>query len=147
MEKPKGEIPVINVGRYAGTPIDKLPSSYLRWMLSQDFPPAWMAIAKAKVGESEVHNEWLSVSKHSIDRFSIRFIRLWQDYLLSKHSEHEGIATFLMKLAEIAWREGKDVSKDRHKDDGIIKLYKGVKYVFAQGKQFPEYIELITVMD
>ena len=139
------EIPIINVGRYSGTPIDKLPASYLRWMLAQDFPQEWKNIAKAKVEESPVYGEPLVISMHAIDRFSVRFIRTWQDHMMAKHSPRDGLATFLVKQAELAWKEGKDVSKNRDDDDGVIKLHKGIKYVFS--KNDSTYRELITVMD
>lgn len=140
------KIPVINVGRYSGTPIDQLPTSYLRWMLGQDFPAEWLAIAKAKVDASPFHNEPLTVSRHAIDRFSLRFAQLWQHHLAGKPEKPDGIATFLVKLAEDAWKNGSDVSKNRHQDDGIVKFHRGIKFVFNQNEKFPDYKELITVM-
>ena len=143
------EIPVINVGKYKGTPIDQLPTSYLRWMLGQDFPPEWLAIAKAKVESSPFSNEPLAVSRHAIDRFSLRFLSLWELHRSNAevtHIEAYGIATFLVKLGEEAWSKGQDVSKNRHQDDGIVKQWRGVKFVFNQSAQFPDYRELITVM-
>lgn len=139
-------IPRINVGKYAGTPIDQLPVSYCRWMLGQDFPKEWLEIAKAKVEASDTYNEHMSLSRHAIDRFSIRFIKLWTTYRYADKRNTDGIATFLVKQAERAWKNGVDVSKNRHQDDGIIKEYRGVKYVFNQSEQYPDYLELITVM-
>lgn len=140
------KIPVINVGRYAGTPIDQLPTSYLRWMLGQDFPAEWLEIAKKKVEQSPFSNEPLTVSRHAIDRFSMRFLTMWQAHLGMALPKHDGIATFLVKLGEEAWEKGRDVSKNRHQDDGIVKEWRGIKFVFNQSERFPEYRELITVM-
>jgi hypothetical protein len=145
MEKRRTPMPKITVGRYAGTPIDQLPVSYLRWMLTQQFPKEWLEIAKKKVDASPMYNEYMSVSRHAIDRFSERFLHLWLKPF-QKRETKDGIATFLVKLAERAWAEGTDVSKRRHRDDGIVKELEGVKYVFNVGREFPDYKDLITVM-
>lgn len=146
MENQGKPIPRINVGKYAGTPIDQLPVSYCRWMLGQDFPLEWLQIAKAKVEASPMHSEPLTVSRHALDRFSLRFLKTWTTYKYTQKGEYDGIATFLVKQATEAWEKGEDVSKNRHQDDGIVKRYKGIKYVFNQSETFPEYRELITVM-
>ena len=135
-------IPCINVGKYKGTPIDQLPVSYCRWMLGQNFPREWLDIVKAKVEASPLNGEPLNVSRHAIDRFSLRFHSLWVD----RKDKSLGLATLLVKHAEMAWKKGSDVSKNRHQDDGIVKEYNGIKFVFNQSKTFPEYLELITVM-
>lgn len=147
MENQDKPIPRITVGKYAGTPIDQLPVSYCRWMLSQDFSLEWLEIARKKVEASPMHNEPLAVSRHAIDRFSVRFLKHWTEYKVSRGTqEYDGIATFLVKMATDAWEKGDDVSKNRHQDDGVVKRYKGIKFVFNQSETFPEYRELITVM-
>ena len=143
--------PCIDVGKYAGTPIDQLPVSYCRWMMGQDFPLEWLEIARNKVAASPMNNEHLTVSRHALDRYSKRFISRWIRHLDTFHGKQaresaDGMATFVVKQATEAWEKGRDVSKNRHQDDGIVKEYKGIKYVFNQSKQFPEYRELITVM-
>lgn len=144
---PRGQIPKINVGQYAGIPIDQLPVPYCRWMLTQDFPREWLEIAKMKCDASPQYKGTLVASKHAIDRFSVRFLSFWTEYKFKCGARgYDGIATFLVKLAEEAWKEGADVSKNRHQDDGIVLEYKGIKFVFNQGKVFPQYRELITVM-
>lgn len=106
-----------------------------------------MEIARKKVEASPIYNEPLSVSRHAIDRFSVRFLKDWTAYKVSRGTQdYDGIATFLVKQAEEAWANGRDVSKNRHQDDGIVKEYKGVKYVFNQSRTYPVYRELITVM-
>lgn len=147
MENQGKPIPRITVGQYEGTPIDQLPVGYLRWMLGQDFPREWLEIAKAKVDASPLYKGSLVASKHAIDRYSLRFLKRWTAYRYGGKDNNDGIATFLVKQAEEAWNQGQDVSKNRHKDDGIVKYYKGILYVFNQGKEFPEYVELITVME
>lgn len=137
----------MQVGKYQGVPIDQLPASYCRWLLSQDFPVEILEIAKAKVDASPTYSEPLAVSRHALDRFSLRFLHKWFEYKGTMRTGYDGMATFLVKLATEAWEQGKDVSKNRHQDDGIVKQHKGILFVFNQSKQFPEYKELITVME
>lgn len=134
-------IPRITVGRYAGTPINQLPNSYLRWMISQDFPKEWLDIARKKLSESPYSDEYLNVTRHAYDQFSLRFLSMWQT-----DGQEMGIGTFIVKRAEEAWKAGEDVSKHRHQDDGIVKLWRGVKWVFRVSPMFPDYKELITCM-
>lgn len=138
----------MEVGQYEGTPVAQLPVSYCRWILNQDFPEEIMLAAKRKVDASPMCNDRLNVTRHAIDRFSIRFIDVWMDrYTLNDRKiTSMGISTFLVKLAGDAWEHGEDISKHRHKDDGIVKEHGGIKYVFNQSKRFPEYKDLITVM-
>ncbi|KKK92168.1 hypothetical protein LCGC14_2705630 [marine sediment metagenome] len=137
--------PIIIVGRYAGTPIDKLPNSYLRWMITQDFPKDWLEAARKKLKESDYNDLHLNVSRHAIDMFSKRFIDRWLNSESSR-SDGDGLATYMAKLAEKAWEKGKDVSKKRHKDDGIVKEYLGIKWVFGVNPNYPDYKDVITVM-
>lgn len=139
-------IPKINVGRYAGTPIDQLPNSYLRWMLGQDFPKEWLEVAKRKLDASPYSDEYLTVSRHAYDQFSLRFLDMFVAYLHTPQVKHDGIGTFLVKQAQEAWDNGQDVSKRRHRDDGTVKLLRGIKWVFGTNAAFPDYKELITVM-
>ncbi len=133
-------VPKINVGRYAGTPVDQLPSSYLRWMLSQDFPKAWLDIAREKLKESPYSSEYLSVSRHTYDQFSLRFLHKWEE----RADKTIGLGTFIVKEAERAWEQGIDVSKRRHQDDGILKELDDIVWVFNVSPQFPDYKDIIT---
>lgn len=139
-------VPKINVGRYAGTPIDQLPNSYLRWMLTQKFPKDWLEVAKRKLAASPYSNDYLSISRHAFDQFSLRFLDRWQAYLGTEQVKHDGMGTFIAKEAERAWSEGIDRSKRRHQDDGVVKELDGIKWVFGVSPTFPDYKDLITVM-
>ena len=133
--------PVITVGRYAGTPIDKLPNSYLRWMITQDFPKEILEAVRHKLEGSDYNDLYLSVSRHAIDMFSKRFLSRW-----TTSHEEDGLATFIAKAAEEAWDKGKDVSKKRHKDDGIVKEWDGIRWVFGVNPNCPDYRDVITIM-
>lgn len=138
--------PVITVGRYAGTPIDQLPNSYLRWMITQDFPKAWLECAKKKLEQSDYNDLYLHVSRHAIDMFSKRFLFYWMKRENDKGDDGDGLATFIAKCAQKAWEEGTDVSKRRHQDDGIVKEWDGIKWVFHVNPNYPDYKDVITVM-
>ena len=143
-------VPKINVGRYAGTPIDQLPNSYLRWMIGQKFPADWLEIARRKLANSDWSNEYVHVTRHALDMFSKRFLNLW----INANAQYEddldpkviGIATFVAKLAQEAWENGSDASKHRHQSDGTVRVLDGIKWVFSVNSQFPDYREVITVM-
>ena len=139
-------IPIITVGKYAGTKIDALPNSYLRWMMTQDFPKEWLDCAKEKLEKSSYNNLDINVSRHTIDMFSKRFLSVWLQSESDKGEDADGLATFIAKLSQEAWEKGEDVSKYRHKDDGTVKLYKDIQWVFDVNPNYPDYCAVITVM-
>lgn len=137
------------MGKYAGKPIDQLPNSYLRWMLTQDFPKEWLDIAHAKVKASrETQGGEINLSRHAIDNFSLRFLGKWNSYNMATMSEDQliGLASFVAKLAQEAWEHGIDRSKHRHQNDGTVKEFDGIKWVFGINPAYPDYKDVITVM-
>jgi len=137
--------PIMEVGRYAGKPVDSLPNSYLRWVIMQDFEPEILEAAKRKLEQSQYDNTYLNISRHAVDMFSVRFLSKWlgsEAYAETKI----GLNSFITKLAERAWELGEDVSKNRHQDDGIVKEYEGIRFVFAVSEMFPDYKDVITIM-
>lgn len=138
--------PVITVGRYAGTPIDQLPNSYLRWMLTQNFPKIWLEAAEKKLMQSDYNDLHLHVSRHALDMFSKRFIHIWTKNEARKGDDCMGIASYVAWLANEAWEKGEDISKRRHQDDGIVRELNGIRFVFVVNPNFPEYKSVITVM-
>lgn len=138
--------PIIMVGRYAGTPVDKLPNSYLRWMLTQDFPKEILVAAKMKLEQSDYNNLYLNISRHAIDMFSKRFLHIWLNSESSKGEDGVGIGSFIAEMACVAWKCGKDISKHRHQDDGIVKELDGIKWVFGFNPDYPDYKDVITIM-
>lgn len=136
------DIPKITVGKYAGTPVDQLPNSYLRWMMTQDFPDEWLDVAKKKLSSSKYSNDSISVSRHAIDQYSLRFIERWIEAYGS--TGDVGLGTFIAREASHAWKDGEIIEKHRHKDDGIARKLNGIIWIFSQNKKFPEYLEVIT---
>lgn len=111
-------------------------------MIGQDFPKMWLDIAREKLEKSQYNDTYLTVSRHAIDMYSKRFLGIW---LKRGQISGDGLATFLVKHAEIAWKEGEDVSKRRHQHDGIVKSWEGICFVFNLNENFTDYKELITV--
>lgn len=135
----------MKVGKYAGMRIDQLPNSYLRWMITQGFDKEIVEIAQKKLEQSKYDNTHLDVSRHAIDMFSKRFLHLWIAEEASKE-DGDGIATYMVKLAEEAWEKGADESKHRHHADGIVRVWKNIQFVFQVSPNFPDYKQVITVM-
>lgn len=149
---PQKEIPVINIGRYRGMKIDQLPNSYLRWLVMQDFPKEWIDCAREKLAQSDFSDTYLSVSRHAVDMFSKRFLKDWVDeFAIDLHqkgvNQAVGLGTYIVNRAQEAWDKGKDISKHRHEKDGIIKVYKNIKWVFGVNPKYPDFKDVITVME
>lgn len=134
------------VGRYAGKPVESLPNSYLRWVLGQDFPKIILEAAKEKLSKSDYNDLHINVSRHTIDMFSKRFLHLWNAHIIMVGDKGDGLATFIAKLSQEAWEKGIDISKHRHQDDGVVKNYQGIRWVFGINSNYPDYRDVITVM-
>ena len=136
----QNEIPALKVGKYKGIPVDQLPMSYLKWILSKDFPEEIKKYARNKVTSNNTVTLQMEVTRHAYDKFSLLFLSTYFD----RKDRTEGIGSYLARMATEAHAQGKDVSKHRHEDDELVKEYKGVKYVFnRKGEQKI----LITVMN
>jgi len=57
---------------------------------------------------------------------------------MDKWDKKTGFATFVADQAQIAFMLGEDMSKERHKEDGIIKSYNGISWVFSNNNDNPE---------
>lgn len=134
--------PVMHVGKYQGTRVSQLPLSYCRWIIMQKFPADIVAAAKKKVDSSAFSTLGINVSRHALDMFSLRFLDYWFE---SEAREcGKGLGTFVAEYAERAWDEGKDVSKHRHQDDGLVKELDGIRFVYQVSPTFPEHKDVIT---
>lgn len=122
--------PLLTFGKYKGVRISQVPMSYLRWMLSQKFSPDLLEYAKEKLVTNNTTNIDLDITRHAYDSFSVRYLGIWQNSNMGRLGKIIGIGTFLAEIANKAFIEGKDVSKNRHKYEEIIKEYQGIKFVF-----------------
>lgn len=143
----KSNKPRMLVGKYAGVSVDTIPNSYLRWIITQKFPTEILAAAKSKLEESDYNDLYVNVSRHAIDMYSKRFLSVWIQSEAHKGDEGEGLATFIAKSAQEAWDNGEDISKHRHQNDGITKVWKEIKWVFGCNENYPDYRDVITVME
>ena len=134
------------VGRYAGKKVDQLPNSYLRWLITQDFPKQILEAAKKKLEQSDYNDLYLNISRHAIDMFSKRFMHLWAQHVIDQGDKADGVCTYITKAAQRAWEQGEDTSKHRHQDDGVVKELEGIRWVFHVNPNFPDYRDVITVM-
>lgn len=139
--------PKMTIGKYSGVRIDAIPNSYLRWMITQDFPKDLIKCAMEKLSKSSYTDTQMHISRHAIDMFSKRFLNIWAQSEADKGDDALGLASFMVRLAQEAWDSGEDVSKRRHMNDGIIKQFNGIKWVFNFVPEYPDYKDIITVMD
>ncbi len=130
----------MEVGKYRGTPVDQLPNSYLRWMVRQSFPEEYLEAARRKLGASQYDDTHIEVSRHAMDMYSTRHLVDW----ITATNGETGIGTHVAKLANEAWDKGVVISKKRTKDDGIVKRWNGVDWVFSDNNE-GDLRSLITV--
>lgn len=122
MKNSKKTPPILSFGKFKGIEIDKVPTSYCRWILTQDFPDDIMEWARKKVGTEITNKLEIEVTRHAIDKYSFTFLELWD--------KKNGLASHIAFQALRAWDLGKDVSKNRHKEDQIIKYHDGIEWIF-----------------
>lgn len=149
MSYTKSKVPIMQVGKYAGTPVDQLPNSYLRWILVQNFPKEILECAKRKLDNSQFDNSPIHISRHALDMFSIRFIKFWIHAPENEGNSEEvgiGIATFVARLAQEAWEQGEVSTRHRYQDEGVRRDFKGIRWVYKVSPIFPDYKEVITCM-
>lgn len=140
------EMPVMKVGKFKGVRVDQLPMSYLRWLITQDFPPEIVEIAKKKIDGSDYYNDPISVTRHAIDTYSKRFINRWLETLKVMKDDTPGLATFIAMAAKEAWEHGSDTTLKRFTGEGIRRDFKGIRWVFNTNPRYPELKDVITVM-
>ena len=134
--------PILNFGKFNGVAIDKVPNSYLRWILTQDFPKEYIYWAKKKLSKNPTDKFEITITRHAIDSFSLRFLDHWISYNELNLSS-VGLGSYLAKTGLEAFVNGKDISRKRHEEEEIMKEYKGIKWVFNRDGE--EKI-VITVM-
>lgn len=125
----EGRPPILKVGKYSGVPIDQVPMSYLRWMITQDFDKELVAWAKKKVGDSvKTSGAQVDVTRHAYDKYSLYFIDKW----IHRRDSTLGFGSFLANEAHFALKLGKDTSRPKRfaKDTHEV-YYNGVKWVFS----------------
>lgn len=115
---------VMPMGKYAGTRVQRIPRSYLEWMVQVRHDLA--GVAKAELDRRGSKVPEMDLSPHAVDRASQRLLSRW--YKDCKASG-EGLHSWLSRKAREAYELILDGS------DTIV--YEGVKYVFQADGAFP----------
>lgn len=110
-------------GRHAGERIQRVPVSYLRWMINANHD---MAIeAKAELDRRGTVLPEIEVSGHAIDRASLNLRKVWHQSALSSD---EGIHAWLVRVTKEAW--------DSSPESETV-IYLGMKFVFEKSGVWP----------
>lgn len=88
----------IEFGRHSGTAYTRIPVSYLRWMVNSRCRD-WQVAAAELERRGFVEPPSLEVSGHAIDRASLRCQQNWKDHRRRIGDDHEGLHTWLMRVA------------------------------------------------
>lgn len=121
-------------GDYCGRKITRVPSRYLRWMVRVTH--SQVDIAKAELQRRGTPLPAFEVTGHAINRASTNLYRKF--YRKLRIDQHEGIFSWLNRMAEEALVNGK-----RHDQDKID--YAGMRFVFDFENQ-GEWPVLLTIM-
>ena len=122
---------IVDFGKHNGERWTRVPVGYLIWLINQPEVIPGMEknkeIAKAELerrGETIQSN--LEISKHAIDKASLRCRKIWHQTALNKD---EGLYSWLKRVADEAIKT-RDDKPERIK-------YLGIKFVFKWGNEFP----------
>jgi hypothetical protein len=133
-KSPEGA-PILNFGKFKGLSIDKVPMSYLRFMLGHNFDKEYMDFARKKLETNKTSSQEIEITRHAIDKYSMLYLDRWDKKI--------GLASFITEQVLIARAVGNDVSKNRFEGDSIIKEMDGIKYVFNSDGELPYLITVI----
>ncbi|MCG7932328.1 MAG: hypothetical protein N0E44_20095 [Candidatus Thiodiazotropha lotti] len=114
----------IDFGKHRGELFTRIPVSYLRWMVNEK-APQW-EVAKAEFDRRGDTMPKVELSGHAIDNASLRVRKIWHE----TRGKDEGLYTWLQRMTLEAREKGERLVS------GKIK-YKGMKFVIAEGEEFP----------
>lgn len=133
--QPKDSPPaVMQFGKHKGTPITRLPVSYLRWMVAEDVCKSIALDELKRRGTSLVQME---ITAHALDRASLRLLGMWK----KRDNPGEGLHAWLNRLALEADKFRKD-SREEFTALGTKVIHKGIVFGFSDN---PDYPTLLTV--
>jgi hypothetical protein len=110
--------------KHAGERIQRVPASYLMWMVGASAGP-WQ-IAQLELDRRSIKLPTVEVSHHAIDSASLRIRRTWHE----TREKEEGLYTWLARMTEEA------IEKGERGDEGEI-VYLGVKWVITEAGRWP----------
>lgn len=108
----------LDFGRHYGETWGRVPVRYLHWMVQVGHTQQDRAAKELKRRGSEEVPE-LDISKHAVDRASLRLLNDWQQ----TRRWDEGLYSWLL-------RKGLEALEKGEKEDTGIYVYEGVQWVF-----------------
>ena len=76
MEKPNDIVPMMTVGKYKGTRVDALTTSYCRWLLTHNFPEEILKYARRKVESNKTTDLPMEVTRYYVVWF-FHILKSW----------------------------------------------------------------------
>lgn len=116
----------IPTGRHAGESIERIPVSYLKWMVNVRHTFATYAEAELKRRGTVTPD--LEVSGHAIDRASILLRKRWHE--TKSEDEEEGLHAWLVRMAREAICAGEERGEGRYE-------YAGMSFRFEMDTVWP----------
>ena len=110
-------------GKHEGELFTRLPVGYLRWMINRNTGQS--DIAKAEFERRGDTMPKVELSRHAIDNASLR---VWKIFWIQKRKD-EGLCSWLERMTLEAIADSEPV-------DGKI-IFNGMKFVIAEGEEFP----------
>ena len=117
---------IMQVGRHAGTPITRVPVSYLLWIVNSNGPH--VAQAQDELERRGTVVPALDISGHAVDRASQQLLHIWQKY----HQHNEGLHAWLVRMAGEALHQGRPDPANAERIS-----YMGVVFVFEFCDKWP----------
>lgn len=118
----------INYGRHQGELYTRIPIGYLKWMVCNRCQE-W-EVAEAELARREVVTPTIEVSGHAIDRFSQRFLTIWEEHRQTANGTYEGLHAFLVRHGERAAAKAKFLNREKVE-------HLGIKWAFALDGAWP----------
>jgi len=113
----------LTFGKHRGTRIQRVPASYLLYMVRNETPQA--NFAQAELDRRGTTIPTVEISGHAIDSASIRCRRIWHEH----REKTEGLHSWLAKNAGIAYEA---CPRDKDRIDHL-----GVTWVFDHDGRWP----------
>jgi hypothetical protein len=121
---------IVPFGKHSGELYTRVPVSYLKWMINEKCQN-W-EIAKAEFERRGDTMPLIELTGHAINNASTRVLKIWQETRKpadDKCCDDEGLYSWLQRMTLEAIAQGAQIGGKIH--------YKGMKFVVAEGEEFP----------
>lgn len=110
--------------KHRGERIQRVPASYLLWMVNKEAGP--FEVAQAELDRRGISLPEIDISGHAVDSASLRIRRTWHE----NRNPTEGLHSWLARAAKEALDHGLALGDDAYS-------HLGVKWVIETGSAFP----------